>query len=693
MEVRNGSLAMKITNVVLDILIFIFGIILLIAIYNGIQVKLMGKDHADFFGYSIFEVQTGSMAKTINVGDWVIVKRTNEPELNDIVTYKKGNDFITHRIVEAYKGTYVTQGDANNTKDDPISQDQIVGKVVKILANFGTIKKTILNPFVLIALIITVYVIGYVLKKNKKDDTKGGKSKLKEKIDILLDNIIKKASIAINNIKKERELKEAKSVVPKVVPAPETPAPVTPAPITPEPVKSVTVEEHNDITPSEAKTDLDAIAAAPISDEDMDKTMYFRSVTVDKSELDHSYLDSVEEEIVQPVVEEVVEDIPEDESLIKHKLDLLNKKRKKCKNIIERVMFIKNEELEEIIQSLNKDEKYKTNEITIKDIFMKNYIDGKYYNYCGDINVEYNKTNMILKLDQVIDETAKKLIKDYKGSDTKYTEKVKKFANIFTVIMYLEQGNNLLADINSKRQLYRKKILKYFMTESIDEVFLKNMVEKIIKIQKLYSGVTEYTFKKLETSTFELQRIEISPRKKIYGVDLEHNIEFSKVYSDYIVDKTYDEGIIAEDKVLVLGNLLLIQIVRNMLDAEFKDKYVIYLPDSLYEKDNKLDKFFTLIDDEYAKNNIIILINYNVLTKNKKLIKGLRKLGYRFAITFDATSEIKAKDEGILYVADYLFIDKQITKTTNVTSSIPEDLRDNIINENVISKLENFGGE
>src|SRR5574344_801821 len=518
MEVRNGSLAMKITNVVLDILIFIFGIILLIAIYNGIQVKLMGKDHADFFGYSIFEVQTGSMAKTINVGDWVIVKRTNEPELNDIVTYKKGNDFITHRIVEAYKGTYVTQGDANNTKDDPISQDQIVGKVVKILANFGTIKKTILNPFVLIALIITVYVIGYVLKKNKKDDTKGGKSKLKEKIDILLDNIIKKASIAINNIKKERELKEAKSVVPKVVPAPITPAPVTPAP-----VKSVTIEEHNDITPSEAKTDLDAIAATPISDEDMDKTMYFRSVTVDKSELDHSYLDSVEEEIVKPVVEEVVEDIPEDESLIKHKLDLLNKKRKKCKNIIERVMFIKNEELEEIIQSLNKDEKYKTNEITIKDIFMKNYIDGKYYNYCGDINVEYNKTNMILKLDQVIDETAKKLIKDYKGSDTKYTEKVKKFANIFTVIMYLEQGNNLLADINSKRQLYRKKILKYFMTESIDEVFLKNMVEKIIKIQKLYSGVTEYTFKKLETSTFELQRIEISPRKKIYGVDLEHN--------------------------------------------------------------------------------------------------------------------------------------------------------------------------
>ena len=43
-------------------------------------------------------------------------------------------------------GTYVTKGDANNSKDEPISKEQIVGKVVKIIPGFGIIRKTILNP-------------------------------------------------------------------------------------------------------------------------------------------------------------------------------------------------------------------------------------------------------------------------------------------------------------------------------------------------------------------------------------------------------------------------------------------------------------------------------------------------------------------------------------------------------------------
>ena len=171
---------------------------MIISIYNTIQVKVLKNDYSSFFGYSVFEVQTGSMADAINAGDWIIVKYERNIKLDDVITFMQDGEFITHRVVEAYKGTYVTKGDANNTKDEAISQEQIVGKVVKVLPIFGIFRKTLFNPAVLIALIITVYLISFTFK-TKKDDKNVEKEKngfmekvveiLNEKGKIKLDNL------------------------------------------------------------------------------------------------------------------------------------------------------------------------------------------------------------------------------------------------------------------------------------------------------------------------------------------------------------------------------------------------------------------------------------------------------------------------------------------------------------------------
>jgi len=171
MSLRKRRIYEKIINIILDILSVIFGIILLISIYNNIQIKILGNKYSSFFGYSTFEVQTGSMADTINPGDWIVVKITKDVELNDIITYTEKGEFITHRVVETYKDKYITQGDANSSKDDPINKEQIVGKVAKILPGLGIIRKTFFNPLVLITLIITLYTISYLLRKTtKKND-------------------------------------------------------------------------------------------------------------------------------------------------------------------------------------------------------------------------------------------------------------------------------------------------------------------------------------------------------------------------------------------------------------------------------------------------------------------------------------------------------------------------------------------
>ena len=127
---KKNKLVGKIIDYTLNILIVLFAIFLLISMYTAVQVRILKNEYANFFGYSLFEVQTGSMHGTIEAGDWIVVKATKDVKVKDIITYKHGKDFITHRVVEIYKGSYVTKGDANKSEDvNMVSQSQVRGVV------------------------------------------------------------------------------------------------------------------------------------------------------------------------------------------------------------------------------------------------------------------------------------------------------------------------------------------------------------------------------------------------------------------------------------------------------------------------------------------------------------------------------------------------------------------------------------
>lgn len=97
-----------------------------------------------FMGYATLIVSTGSMNGTINEGDMIIIKATNDYSLGKIVTFieKDSNLPVTHRIVnyDENSGLFKTKGDANNSEDsDSISVDQIVGEVVAVIPNLGLV--------------------------------------------------------------------------------------------------------------------------------------------------------------------------------------------------------------------------------------------------------------------------------------------------------------------------------------------------------------------------------------------------------------------------------------------------------------------------------------------------------------------------------------------------------------------------
>lgn len=163
-----------IKNIIINLIIFILGIIAIAAIWTSIQLNVQGKEYVDIFGYSIFSTETASMSPTIEIGDIVIVKIGENVQEKDIITYRDDNSFITHRIIKIDGESIIAKGDNNNTQDKPITKDAILGKVVFIFNNVEVWKKVFSDISVIIPIVITVVLfvilISYKEKTGEKND-------------------------------------------------------------------------------------------------------------------------------------------------------------------------------------------------------------------------------------------------------------------------------------------------------------------------------------------------------------------------------------------------------------------------------------------------------------------------------------------------------------------------------------------
>ncbi len=151
-----------------DILIVVLVLFLFLAIYNYINIKVLKKDYTNFIGYTYFDIVTGSMEDEIQIDDFVFVKITKDVKVNDIISFRSDDVIVTHRVIEIDENKIVTKGDANNTYDNPIRKDDVIGKVVFVGRGFGIFSKVILSPMVLISLCVTIILFStYFSMKNE----------------------------------------------------------------------------------------------------------------------------------------------------------------------------------------------------------------------------------------------------------------------------------------------------------------------------------------------------------------------------------------------------------------------------------------------------------------------------------------------------------------------------------------------
>ncbi len=153
--------------------VIIIGFLLIVVGWLSIDKFILKSRAPSIFGYSYFIVETGSMnGLDMNEGDLIFVKPADRYITGDIITFFQTESTkipTTHRIVKIEDGGFVTKGDANNTEDTVIvSQEMIVGKVVKVVPHVGTFFRWIKEGGGFIYVITFVVIIGigiYIVRK------------------------------------------------------------------------------------------------------------------------------------------------------------------------------------------------------------------------------------------------------------------------------------------------------------------------------------------------------------------------------------------------------------------------------------------------------------------------------------------------------------------------------------------------
>lgn len=155
--------------------------IIFLAVYNLISAKIFNNKYTNFFGYTFFEVISGSMSPNIEKSDFIFIDvGYDDYKIGDIITYESNDSFITHRIIELTDSAVVTKGDANNSADNPINKDKIIGKVVKIVPELGIWVDVITTPKVVLSILATVILITLCFSYFGVDDGKNSSKKEKK---------------------------------------------------------------------------------------------------------------------------------------------------------------------------------------------------------------------------------------------------------------------------------------------------------------------------------------------------------------------------------------------------------------------------------------------------------------------------------------------------------------------------------
>jgi len=268
---------------------------------------------------------------------------------------------------------------------------------------------------------------------------------------------------------------------------------------------------------------------------------------------------------------------------------------------------------------------------SIFNSFTKEYISIRYY------NIYLDKKN----INNIINKYLNKKIKELETENPTKNKNIYFMASIFKYLIVLD--GELEADKVNK------------IESELDKIRKKYNLEEKLEFSKEYREFRKRKrefIKNFETEEFEIEYTK-TKNKKLVDTKLNHNIKISDLYSEKAIEEVYNTGITSEDKLFVHYNLIIIKVLNEIINYDYDTNYLVEFNTELFNKKDKLNRLLKIINNDIAKEKVVLKIQYTNFIENKEEIFNLINEGYNIALIKDENYKEDSYIKLFKYVLDW----------------------------------------
>lgn len=279
------------------------------------------------------------------------------------------------------------------------------------------------------------------------------------------------------------------------------------------------------------------------------------------------------------------------------------------------------------------------------DIYIKKYIDIRYYNF-----YDYDTSRTLRKkiLDNLRDLAEELVIDDIQNRTI-----IDNTCLFFYYILYFD---NVIISKDIEKTIEKIEKLRKRILDVEDESFTK----ELYRIVKEYKTKKEKLLGKIESDEFFIKLTNYPKKLNVYRVNLKYNLKLPLIYSEFAINKAFNTGLINEDRLLIEYYLVAKKALEDVLKQNFTKQYVLEFTDKLLTKPNKLKNLLNIIDNTAIKDKVSIKIKYEFFIENKEKIYELIKEGFKITLILDNSFKVNYKTIDTLEVFKYVILNKDL---------------------------------
>ena len=275
----------------------------------------------------------------------------------------------------------------------------------------------------------------------------------------------------------------------------------------------------------------------------------------------------------------------------------------------------------------------------ISDMIIDTYINVRYYDM-----YEHEKKYPIDNIEYYVTEFFKN-----KFNDKNKEKNIPLIIDVLIILRYVILYEKYSKNKNASKQLesYENKLKERYSKTKI-------MVSDLIKKIKDHTHKKEKFINNIMSNEFSVTRNDTNI-SKVFNISFDNSVKIPDLFSEIAIDRVYNSGAIDEDKMLVFYTLTAREILVDMTNYQYDNKYLISFPTSLIGKRNKLNNLLKLIDIDYLKERMIFKILYSEYLEKKEDFDKLIHDGYSLGVEIDDV----ISNVVLLNVFSYILINKE----------------------------------